>query len=184
MRYIVAPYEADPQMAYLEREGLVDAIMTEDSDLLVYGCQTMLSKYNATRGTVVSVSRAHFGFCDVIPQESIITISLQDWTDAQLREMAILAGCDYGPKIRDVGLKTAYDTVASLKPWKEIKELRSRGKIIPIPNPDSYLKNFSLAEKVFLHQRVYDPRQEKLVYFTEVDPSNTLNEEEETCVGQ
>lgn len=33
---VVAPYEADAQMAHLAKIGAVDAIITEDSDLLVY----------------------------------------------------------------------------------------------------------------------------------------------------
>lgn len=36
--FIVAPYEADAQMAYLALSGDVDAVITEDSDLLPYGC--------------------------------------------------------------------------------------------------------------------------------------------------
>ena len=36
--FIVAPYEADAQMAYLALNGLVAAVLTEDSDLLAYGC--------------------------------------------------------------------------------------------------------------------------------------------------
>lgn len=39
--YVVAPYEADAQLAFLEHEGLVDGILTEDSDLLVFGCQVV-----------------------------------------------------------------------------------------------------------------------------------------------
>ena len=35
--YVVAPYEADAQLAFLEREGIIDGIITEDSDLLVFG---------------------------------------------------------------------------------------------------------------------------------------------------
>lgn len=36
--FIVAPYEADAQMAYLALHGDVWAVVTEDSDLLAYGC--------------------------------------------------------------------------------------------------------------------------------------------------
>lgn len=36
--FIVAPFEADAQMAYLAVNGLVHAVITEDSDLLPYGC--------------------------------------------------------------------------------------------------------------------------------------------------
>ena len=39
VEYIVAPYEADAQLCFLEREGIVDGIITEDSDLLVFGCK-------------------------------------------------------------------------------------------------------------------------------------------------
>jgi len=39
--YVVAPYEADAQLAYLEKEGIVDGIITEDSDLLVFGCKNV-----------------------------------------------------------------------------------------------------------------------------------------------
>jgi exonuclease-1 len=39
VKYVVAPYEADAQLAFLEKTGTIDAIMTEDSDLLVFGCK-------------------------------------------------------------------------------------------------------------------------------------------------
>ncbi len=38
VEFIVAPYEADAQLAYLAISGDVDAVITEDSDLLAYGC--------------------------------------------------------------------------------------------------------------------------------------------------
>ena len=40
--YVVAPYEADAQLAYLFRTGQVDVVMTEDSDLLPYGCEKVM----------------------------------------------------------------------------------------------------------------------------------------------
>ena len=42
MDCIVAPYEADAQLAYLMKAGLTQAIISEDSDLLVYGCQKVV----------------------------------------------------------------------------------------------------------------------------------------------
>ncbi len=41
---LVAPYEADAQMAYLALRGEVHAVVTEDSDLLAYGCPRVLYK--------------------------------------------------------------------------------------------------------------------------------------------
>lgn len=36
--YIVAPYEADAQMTFLSLNKHVDAVITEDSDLIPFGC--------------------------------------------------------------------------------------------------------------------------------------------------
>jgi exonuclease-1 len=35
--YVVAPYEADAQLTYLSINGIADAVITEDSDLIPYG---------------------------------------------------------------------------------------------------------------------------------------------------
>ncbi|KAJ9523497.1 hypothetical protein QJQ45_007204 [Haematococcus lacustris] len=42
--FVVAPYEADAQMAYLALNGDVWAVVTEDSDLLAYGCPRVFFK--------------------------------------------------------------------------------------------------------------------------------------------
>ena len=44
IKFIVAPYEADAQLAYLSRTGIVDFIITEDSDLLAFGAKKILYK--------------------------------------------------------------------------------------------------------------------------------------------
>ena len=36
--YVVAPYEADAQMTFLSVSKQVDAVITEDSDLIAFGC--------------------------------------------------------------------------------------------------------------------------------------------------
>lgn len=38
VEFVVAPYEADAQLAFLALSGDVAAVITEDSDLLAYGC--------------------------------------------------------------------------------------------------------------------------------------------------
>ncbi len=40
----MAPYEADSQLTYLQNKGIVDLVITEDSDLLVFGCERVLFK--------------------------------------------------------------------------------------------------------------------------------------------
>lgn len=40
---IVAPYESDAQLAFLAKGKLVQAVITEDSDLIAFGCEKVLS---------------------------------------------------------------------------------------------------------------------------------------------
>ena len=39
MPYIVAPYEADAQLAFLSIQGQADVVITEDSDTIPFGCR-------------------------------------------------------------------------------------------------------------------------------------------------
>ena len=38
VEFIVAPYEADAQMAFLARNEYVHVVITEDSDMIAYRC--------------------------------------------------------------------------------------------------------------------------------------------------
>ena len=80
--------------------------------------------------------------------------------------MAILSGCDYLPKIPGIGLGTACTLLKKWKTAEQVVRAITLEGILPVP-PD-YWKRFQLVEKCFLHQRVYCPTQEKLVYLTEV----------------
>ena len=55
--FIVAPFEADSQMAYLVNNGFADFVVTEDSDLLVYNCRLCLFKLDSSgNGRLVDIS--------------------------------------------------------------------------------------------------------------------------------
>lgn len=104
-QYIVAPYEADPQLAYLEKCGLADGIITEDSDLLVFGCERVLFKLDG-EGHCIEIKREDFGRCGV-GKDNGKGLKLVGWTDVEFRRMAILSGCDYLKSVGGLGLKTA-----------------------------------------------------------------------------
>ncbi|CAK0869915.1 unnamed protein product, partial [Prorocentrum cordatum] len=44
IHFVVAPYEADAQLAFMCRVGWVHAVISEDSDLLAYGCPNTFFK--------------------------------------------------------------------------------------------------------------------------------------------
>ncbi|KAL8278112.1 hypothetical protein RQP46_009436 [Phenoliferia psychrophenolica] len=153
VQYIVAPYEADPQLAYLERHGFVDGIITEDSDLLVFGCRNVLFKLDGD-GNGTLVSRADFARCH--------EYDFAGWTDKEFRQMAILSGCDYVESIVGLGLKTAYRLMRKYKTAEKVIQfvrLAGQHKV-----PLDYPAHFQRAELTFCHQRVFDPASKSLVH--------------------
>lgn len=47
VEYIVAPYEADSQLAYLYHQKKIDFIVSEDSDMIAYDCFRLIKKFRA-----------------------------------------------------------------------------------------------------------------------------------------
>lgn len=181
MPYVVAPYEADAQLAFLERQGIVQGIITEDSDLLVFGCHNVHFKLDSVSATITSISRSQFSSVTATSPFSN-GLCLQGWSDIEFRAMAILSGCDYLPNVPGVGLKTAYTLLRKHGKWeKVVRALRLEGKK---EVPRGYEAMFRRAEKVFLHQRVYDPTLEALVCLAEIPEGDDWSEEDLAYIGE
>ena len=158
VRYIVAPYEADAQLVYLEQKGMIDGILSEDSDMLVYGAKRLVTKLNQY-AECVEIERSDFTLCT--------EVSLAGWTDTMFRRMAILSGCDYLPNIEKMGLKTAHRYVRRYKDAeKVIQVLRFENKL-SVPN--DYVQRFQDAELTFIHHRVFCPVRQEMVFLQELD---------------
>ena len=151
VQFVVAPYEADAQLAYLERKGLIQGILSEDSDLLVFGARCLLTKLNQY-GDCVEIKRDDFTACR--------DISLIGWTDADFRLMAILSGCDYLSSINNMGLMTAYRYVRKYKTIEKILRMLEFDGKYHVPN--GYLEAFKRAELTFLCQRIFCPTSQDL----------------------
>lgn len=155
VQYLVAPYEADAQLAYLERKGIITGILSEDSDLLVFGARCLLTKLDQY-GDCIEINRKDFTACR--------EISLAGWSDAEFRLMSILSGCDYLANIDKMGLKTAYRLVRKYKTIEKILQMLAFDGKYRIP--DGYLDSFRKAELTFLYQRVFCPLANDLVLTT------------------
>ena len=150
--YVVAPYEADSQLAYLEKQGVISGVISEDSDLLVFGVKRLLTKLDQY-GDCIMVDRADFTACR--------DISLVGWSDKEFRMMAMLSGCDYLPGLEKMGLKTAYRLVRKHKVVERVVQtVQFDGKMRV---PAGYLEAFIKAERTFMHQWVFCPQRRCLV---------------------
>lgn len=168
--YVVAPYEADAQLAYLEKQGIIDAILTEDSDLLVFGCKCILLKLDQY-GECIEIKREKF------PQ--VKEIDLSGWSDENFRCMAILSGCDYLDGVPGIGLKTAYRLLKKHKTIDQLLRVIKSEYALKIPH--DYEVQFNFANLTFMHQRVYCLDKKSIVMWNE--PKTSLGDNIDRIAG-
>lgn len=95
---IVAPYEADAQMAWLNKAGIAEYIVTEDSDLTLFGAQKIIFKLDLTGGGLL-----------VEAQKLYLAMGCREerYHFDKFRRMCILSGCDYLDSLPGIGLAKA-----------------------------------------------------------------------------
>jgi exonuclease-1 len=128
VKYLVAPYEADAQLAYLSATGAVDAVITEDSDTLPYGCKHVIFKMDARSGLCQTI-RLEEVFLTHIPG-----FDLRTFTQDMLLTMCIASGCDYAASPSNYGIKKAHKhTLRGKTPPKVLKMLRFESLLTMTP---------------------------------------------------
>ncbi|XP_037067094.1 exonuclease 1 isoform X2 [Peromyscus leucopus] len=163
---LVAPYEADAQLAYLNKAGLVQAVITEDSDLLAFGCKKVILKMDQF-GNGLEVDQARLGMCKQLGDV---------FTEEKFRYMCILSGCDYLSSLRGIGLAKACKVLRLANNPDIVKVIKKIGHYLKmnITVPEDYIAGFIRANNTFLYQLVFDPIQRKLVplnaYGDDVNP--------------
>lgn len=145
----------------MARTGQVSAVITEDSDLLVYQCPRVLYKMD------------RYGEGAQIMYKNIRQVrkpmDLSQLSPTAFRYMCILSGCDYAASIYSMGLKRAYKYVLAHETPESIVRAAGRdGMVIP----PGYLQIFHLANHTFLYQRVWDPREKQLTSVESPIPSS------------
>ncbi|XP_033215439.1 exonuclease 1 [Belonocnema kinseyi] len=154
---IVAPYEADAQLAYLNISGIADVVITEDSDLTLFGCNKIFFKMDINgNGLLVEQDRLHLA----------MGVRAEHFDMDKFRYMCILSGCDYLPSLPGIGLSKAckfilksteadiYNSLTRIASYLNMKSL-----VVTKEYRDSFLRAFV----TFKHQLVYCPIKRKQV---------------------
>lgn len=151
IEYVVAPYEADAQLAFMssieaEKGGIV-AVISEDSDLLAYGCPSVIFKMDKYGNGEEMILNEVFSSSERIP--TFRNFDMQLFTG-----MCVLAGCDFLPSIPGIGIAKAHNLVSKYRNLDRVLSVLElqKGKRVP----ENYSKSFKEAVAVFQHARVYD----------------------------
>lgn len=95
--YIDAPEEADSQCAWLAKQGLVDAVLTEDMDILTFGSPCIIRNLTSFKKKPIEIR------LDKIKTKF-------NWTQDEFIKFCILLGCDYCDHIVDSNCFEIFDT--------------------------------------------------------------------------
>ncbi|KAI9726283.1 MAG: DNA repair protein rad2 [Chrysothrix sp. TS-e1954] len=157
--YITAPMEAEAQCAELVQLGLVDGIVTDDSDIFLFG---------GTRIYKNMFNQAKFVECYLTSD----LVRDFDLTRQKLIRIAYLLGSDYTEGLPGVGPVTAleilgeFDDLPAFRDWWSLVQSGA-----PPSDPSAWRRKFSKsnATKLFLAPGFPDPRVELAYLEPEVD---------------
>ena len=96
--FYTAPWEAEKMCSKLCLDGKVDAVLSEDTDVVAYAAPMFLTKIDTATDTCVRISH-----------EALL--KGLELTPKQLLDLCIMCGTDYNPNIPRVGSKTAYKRI-------------------------------------------------------------------------
>ena len=94
--YCTAPNDAEKYCAFLQKNGLVDYTITDDSDALTFGCSNVLK-------TSISKCIIEVNLEKLL---SDIDMNMENFVD-----FCILSGCDYTESIPQIGPITAFNLI-------------------------------------------------------------------------
>jgi flap endonuclease-1 len=98
IQYIIAPTEAESMCASMALEGHVDAVISNDSDVCVYGVKKFLYEINGMTET-----------CTEIDHDQLI--EALKLTKEEFVDFCIMCGCDYNHNMPGVGPVNAYKLI-------------------------------------------------------------------------
>ncbi|KAL5679512.1 hypothetical protein ACJX0J_005897, partial [Zea mays] len=122
--YIIAPMEAEAQCAYMEINNLVDGVVTDDSDVFLFGARNVYKNIFDDRKYVET-----YFMKDI---ESELGLSRE-----QLIRMALLLGSDYTEGVSGIGIVNAIEVVHA---FPEEDGLQKFKEWIESPDPSIFGK--------------------------------------------
>lgn len=158
VEYVVAPYEADAQLAWMMQTGYVESVITEDSDLLVYGASKVLYKMTKTgEGDLYQMKN--------LP--ALDTISMLNFSEEMFVYMCVCSGCDFFKGVLGLGLKKSHTLVKKYRTLSRLIQAIRHDRRYEVSK--TFTADFARACLVFRHQTVFDIRKSETVPLRELD---------------
>jgi flap endonuclease-1 len=107
--YYKAPVEAETMCSDLCKRNMVDAVLSEDTDVMAYACPNFLSKIDTAKETCIRIN-----YTKMLEMLSI--------TQEQFLDLCIMCGCDYNKNIYKIGPEKAFGLIKKYSSIEGIKD--------------------------------------------------------------
>ena len=179
IKFVIAPYEADAQLAYLYNKKIIDLVLTIDSDLICYKTGKVLYLPNNDFNDVGK----YIEFEKIFKFNTLSSKCLGNFTQEAFTFLCILSGCDYTKKIKGIGINSAYFILKNS--IEQIRQLEKSNYFDYVSSiVDIILNNIKLIKKkvelkhddknnilkafmTFYCQVVFCPQENKLINLNE-----------------
>eukprot|EP01083_Nonionella_stella_P100470 283420_1 len=171
IQFVCAPYEADSQLGYMYKQKQIDFVLTEDSDLVLFGVRKALYKFDPKTmsgqfldldlikdyKTPTDAKKRKKDLCSFL-KKYWVTRDTDDAAKRNKKEKefvhaCVLSGCDYVDRLPGIGLKTA---IKHCTENRKMEYLLSTLMMSKPQAPKDYHIQFKRAVLTFRHQTVYD----------------------------
>nr|GLL35338.1 exonuclease 1 [Ipomoea trifida] len=174
IEFVVAPYEADAQLAYMSsleaEKGGIAAVISEDSDLLAYGCPAVVFKMDR-------YGNGEEVLLDKVLKSGDGKPSFINFSKDLFAGMCVLAGCDFLPSIPGIGIVKAYNFVCKYRNLDRVLSVLKFEKGSQVP--EDYSRSFTKAVAVFQHARIYDTVSKQIRHMKPIPEALLQSLEEE-----
>ena len=150
VKYVCAFMEAEWELCRLEKDGIIDAVVSEDSDCFVLGCKKVIQLLDINIDPLGLNCTLVTGSCWTTYVNNI----LPNPTTAEMADFAVLLGVDY----LDRAYGNSVNKVSRFFPkWRDIREetlshIQSHGQVggsRTRPGIPGYVKTFTEASNIF-----------------------------------
>jgi flap endonuclease-1 len=139
--WIEADGEADPLLAYLNREGYVDGVIADDTDISVFGAP---HQYKGFLDGMKSPNRKiiqHIQYHKILEKLG--------WNRDRYIKLALLLGSDHAPSLKGIGPISAHKLAVSKDNIETIaKQKYSNGEIFRLAH--TYFKKLTFSDRIYM----------------------------------
>ena len=163
IEHLTAPYEADAQMAFMVREKMADFAITEDSDLIAFGCPRVVLKMNWNGfGQLFDIESFRKNDAGGKAWDPALR-TLQKVEHDEFVNLCVMGGCEYLQSIERVGLKVVLKHLLKVKTCEAVLGELKKSKTMKDRVPAGYWEDVCKVRTIFKYQTVYDPHKKSLV---------------------